>query len=200
MKKGITKEQAIDVALELMKDKEDIRNVNLREIARSIGCAHTNLYNYFKSLDDLLWEAHMEILRRFSWNLEKHLVTIDDNEKKLDCFFNEFLDFALNNRGWFRLAWVEVIRGERPKIDEAITSGTVDNLVEIIENIWVELYGEGCEKNKIRNALHIVHSYIHGELSIYIAQRSLLSDKKEFKAYVINVSKTMIRLLLKKEE
>jgi len=31
-------------------DKEEgLRGVNLRKIAREIGCAHTNAYNYFDS-------------------------------------------------------------------------------------------------------------------------------------------------------
>ncbi len=44
-KKKITKEQIISTALDLMRDKNELRTVNMREIARTLGCAHTNIYN-----------------------------------------------------------------------------------------------------------------------------------------------------------
>ncbi|MBZ9622502.1 TetR/AcrR family transcriptional regulator [Clostridium sp. FP2] len=200
MKKGITKEQAIDAALELMRNRDDIRSVNLREIARNLGCAHTNLYNYFGSFDDLLWEAHIEVLKKFSENLEKHISVVDNYDQKLLCFFNEFVDFYINNKGWFRLAWVEIIGGERPKVDEIATVKVVDGLVENIETIWKNLYNYTPKRDKIRNVLHIVHAYMQGEVSIYIARRSLISDESEFKIYVANTAKSMFELLLSKEE
>ena len=65
MRKGITKEQVVETTLKLIKDSENIRSVNLRGVAREIGCAHTNLYNYFSSFDELLWCAHIRILEIF---------------------------------------------------------------------------------------------------------------------------------------
>jgi len=83
MKKSITKEQIIETALDLLKDKSDIRSVNLREIARVLGCAHTNLYNYFPSFNDLLWEAHMEIENQFIKKIALELESVQDGYLKI---------------------------------------------------------------------------------------------------------------------
>lgn len=196
IKKGITKEQVIDVALSLMKDKEDIRSINLREIARTLGCAHTNLYNYFGSFDDLLWEAHIALLQKASDSIKDKLSQTDDEELKLEYFFFEFVDFYLNNKGWFRLVWVEIIGGQRPKSNEIAIVQTVDTFVDSLKTIWINLYGVELQKERMKYAFHNVHCYIHGEVSIYIARRSLIPEENEFKKYVTNEAVRMMKLLL----
>lgn len=200
MKKGITKEQVIDVALNLMREKEDIRSVNLREIARVLGCAHTNLYNYFGSFDDLLWEAHVALLQKASDSVKEKISQTDDEELKLQYFFFEFVDFYLNNKGWFRLAWVEIIGGKRPKSNEIATVQAVDTFVDSLITIWKNLYELEPQKEKMKYALHNVHCYIYGEVSIYIARRSLIPEESEFKKYVVKEAVKMMKLLLNSKE
>lgn len=200
MKKGITKEQVIDVALNLMKEKEDIRSVNLRVIARELDCAHTNLYNYFGSFDDLLWEAHITLLQKASDSVKDKMSQTNDEELRLQYFFFEFVDFYLNNIGWFRLAWVEIIGGKRPQINETATVQTVDTFVDSLITIWKNLYGLEPQKEKMKYALHNVHCYIHGEVSIYIARRSLIPEENEFKQYVTKEAVKMLKLLLSSKE
>ncbi|WP_027624542.1 TetR/AcrR family transcriptional regulator [Clostridium lundense] len=199
MKKGITKEQVIEQTLSLIKDKENIRDVNLRGIARAIGCAHTNLYNHFSCFDDLLWCTHIAILKRFLDGLSEKISQIDDYRSKLECFFSCFVEFPLYNKGWFRLAWFEIIQGERPEDDKIATVETVDAFADIIENIWDNLYGFTPNKEKIKYVLHNVHCYIHGEVSIYIAKRSLIQDEIAFKNYVTKEAIKFTRLLLNEE-
>lgn len=200
MKKGISKEQVIDTALNLLKDKEDIRSVNMREIARVLGCAHTNLYNYFGSFDDLLWEAHIALLNRASDSVKEKMSQTNDQELKLQYFFFEFVDFYLNNKGWFRLAWVEIIGGNRPESNEIATVQTVDTFVDSLISIWKNLYGAEPQKEKMKYALHNVHCYIYGEVSIYIAKRSLIPEENEFKKYVTKEAVKMMKLLMNTRE
>lgn len=200
MKKGITKEQVVEQTLILIKDKENIRSVNLREIARSLGCAHTNLYNYFSSFDDLLWVTHIKVLEIFLQELNEKLLKSNDDELKLKYFFAQFVEFPLHNKGWFRLAWFEILKGERPEENNIATMKTVDAFVDAIENIWNSIYGFAPNKDKIRYAIHNVHCYIHGEVSIYIAKRGLIQEEVAFKDYVITESIKIMKLLLNSEE
>ncbi len=199
MKKGITKEQIVEQTLILIRDKENIRNVNLREVARNLGCAHTNLYNYFSSFDDLLWITHIKVLEIFLQELNERLLKSDEDELKLKYFFTQFVEFPLNNKGWFRLAWFEILEGERPEEDNIATVKTVDAFVDVIENIWNGIYGFAPNKNKIRYAIHNVHCYIHGEVSIYIAKRGLIQEEVDFKDYVVTESIKLMKLLLNSE-
>ena len=49
--------------LELIAEEGGSLSVNLRAISRRMGCAHTNVYNYFASYGDLLWAAFRRALR-----------------------------------------------------------------------------------------------------------------------------------------
>lgn len=196
MKKGITKEQVIETTLKLIKDNENIRSVNLRGVAREIGCAHTNLYNYFSSFDELLWNSHIEILKIFLEELKEKIFETDDYELKLNYFYNHFVDFYLEHKGWFRLAWFEILEGNRPEEDKIATIETVDAFVEIIEGIWIKIYNSAPSREKIREVVHDVHCYIHGEVSIYIAKRGLIQEEDIFKKYVVKKSIKLTRVLL----
>ncbi len=154
MKKNISKEQIIDTTLELLKDKSDIRTINLREIARVLGCAHTNLYNYFPSFQDLLWEAHMEI---------EH---IDDIQ---------------------------------PEIDKIVTEKAVNTMIELLEDIWLHVYPEVPDKERIHGVLHDVHCYIVGEVSNFINGRGFIQDKELLKQHIAKSSVTFFTLSLREE-
>lgn len=191
MRKGITKEQVINKALELMRDKEDIRSVNLRVIAREVGCAHTNLYNYFSSLDDLLRETYIEILERFSIILKENISKIEDYQLKLKIFFTKIIDFYLDNKGWFRLIWVEKIGGDKDA-NYIAASQTVDGFIVIMEDIWKHLYSHTPNREQIKNTIHVVHCYIYGEVSIYIANHSLFQNDMECSKFIPLIAKEQI--------
>ena len=50
------------MTLALIAETGGSQDVNLREISRRVGCAHTNLYNYYPTYQDLLWEAFRRVL------------------------------------------------------------------------------------------------------------------------------------------
>ncbi len=62
LRSGVTADRFVDTTLELIAEQGGSGPVNLRQIARRLGCAHTNLYNYFASYPDLLWEAFRRTL------------------------------------------------------------------------------------------------------------------------------------------
>lgn len=199
MKKGIDKEQIIDEALNLIKDNEDIRSINMRQIARNLGCAHTNIYNYFDSFENLLYEAHISLLKIASDSVHGKMLQTDSHSLKLQYFFSEFVDFYLNNKGWFRLAWVETIGSSIPKNNELATIQTVNDFADNLIDIWEHIHNTRPSKKKMKYALHNVHCYIHGEISIYIANRSLITEQNTFKKYVVEQSVKILRLLLESD-
>jgi AcrR family transcriptional regulator len=61
----ITADRFIDTMLALIVESGGSQSVNLRQIARRIGCAHTNCYNYFASYEHLRWAAFRRALRLY---------------------------------------------------------------------------------------------------------------------------------------
>lgn len=63
----------VETALDLIAEEGGSGNVNLRQISRRIGCAHTNVYNYFGGYRDLLWAAFRRTLARYGEWLTRDL-------------------------------------------------------------------------------------------------------------------------------
>lgn len=197
MKKNITKEQIIEKALDLLKDSNDIRNVNLREIARVLGCAHTNLYNYFSSYNDLLWEAHIQIEKIFIKQVLFALESVHDSKAKLHKFFYFLAEFYLDHKGWFRLLWLDYIDDVRPEKDKIATEEVVDTMVKILEDIWLSIYTNAPNHERIHAVLHDVHCYIIGEVSNFINGRGLIQDKELLKKHIEDTAVTFFELSLR---
>lgn len=196
MKKKITKEQVVETALELMRYNNNLGALNLREIARTLGCAHTNLYNYFSSYNELLWETHAAIHVVFMKIITEKLKTTDTAERRFVCFFETFVDMYMDNKGWFRLLWHEYIKGDRPQRDIEVTGDANKMVNNYISDIWNELFGEYPDKNKVKRVLHNTHCYIVGEISNYILGRGLIEDEKELKKYITHEAIRMFKLCL----
>ena len=199
MKKSITKEQVIETSLDLLKNKSDIRSVNLREIARVLGCAHTNLYNYFPSFNDLLWEAHMEIQKQFIEKIALELARVQDDKHKLHQFYFSLSELYLDHKGWFRLAWLDYIDDARPERDKVETEKVVNTMVEMLESIWLGIYPHAPARERIHSVLHDVHCYIVGEVSNFINGRGLIQDSEILKQHIAETAATFFTLALEGE-
>ena len=196
MKKNITKEQIVETALELVRNKSDLHGLNLREIARTLGCAHTNLYNYFPSYNDLLWEMHAAIQEVFMEMLAKKLESTNTAELRLSYFFEAFADMYIDNKGWFRLAWHEHVEGDRPQRDIEATEETNRFLNSHISGIWEDLAGGTPDADASKRVLHNTHCYIVGEVSNYLLGRGLIENEAELKTYITHEATRMFRLCL----
>ena len=195
MKKGITKEHIVDAALALADGQTmPMHTVGFRDIARLVGCAHTNLYNYFDSYDALLWAAQEEILRRLQSAIEVRLEQAAGFFDALEAFFGGMLDMYLAHPGWFYLAWHERLQTPRPKSHYDLTVSTVDAMVAALTAVF-ERAGQHVDAQDMRMNLHNVHAYIHGELSIYLAGRGLLREEAPFREYTVRQAARMLRLL-----
>ncbi|MDR0286967.1 MAG: TetR/AcrR family transcriptional regulator [Clostridiales bacterium] len=196
MKKNITKEQIVKTALELMRNKIDLHGLNLREIARTLGCAHTNIYNYFTSYNDLLWETHAALQEVFIEVLTKKLDTAETAEMEFAYFFEAFVNTYIDNKGWFRLEWHENIEGKRPMRDIEATDTTNKWLNTHISDIWKELYGEYPNADNTKRVLHNTHCYIVGEISNYILGRGLIENEAKLKNYITREAIRIFKLCL----
>lgn len=196
MSKGITKENIVNITLDLIRDKENIRNVNLREIARVLGCAHTNLYNHFADLDGILWDALDEVLIRSADFILINIDSIEQPERKLEHFYKQFIDFYLENRGWFRLFWIEKLQGERSDNNRRLTADIVEKYVVVLTLLFEKLYHVKLTNKQVMYTLHTVHCYMYGEISIFISGRGLITEGKEFREYILGECLKLSKLLV----
>lgn len=197
-KKKITKEQIISTALDLIRNRNELRTVNMREVARTLGCAHTNIYNYFPSYTDLLWETHTTILEVFMDTLREKISATTTAEIELQYFFDTFVQIYLDNKGWFRLVWLEYIGDDRPKSNMEATAKVHLELNHIVVSIWRELDGVAPDVAIVNRVVHNTHCYIIGEISNYISGRGLIENETELREYIVKESINMMTCCMRK--
>lgn len=192
MASKITKELIIDTTLDLINDKEGIYHVNLREIARKLGCAHTNLYNYFNNFEEILWQALKCTFLRLLDYVTLDIENIYNTDLRLEYFFSRFIEFYIYNKGWFKLIWFDKISENRPEESTEI----IHRAVDILTNILYESYSDVITKEQSHYILHTVHCYLHGEVSIYISGKGLIKEEIQFKNYVTKECIKITKLLI----
>ena len=198
MKKEITKEKIIETALMLMRDGSSPEAKNLRAVARALDCAHTNLYNYFPSYNDLLWDAYRALMEVFLSELDKKLQSAGTPEQRLTAYFGFFTEFYLDNKGWFRLVWQEQIGGVRPQRHVETLQKTNAGLNRRLSDNVCERTGKTPDSDKLKAVLHTIHCYIIGEVSNFILGRGIISDETELRAHVTREAVKLFRFYLQK--
>jgi AcrR family transcriptional regulator len=190
MRKEIDKAGVIATAKRLMK-KEGPSQVSFRSVARELGCAHTNLYNYFPNAETLIYESGESILQDMALAAREGLDSATSTQARLERFYSNTLQLYLDHPGWFHLIWSYPPRSERASESEARINGAIQRFVETTrENLkYCTNYMDA------HNLLHTVHAYLLGELSIYFGGRSLFKDRKALESYVVQRCVELTQLL-----
>ena len=158
--------------LKLIDEKGGCKGVNLRRIAERAGCAHTNTYNYFDSLDGLLWAAMDESLARLEAFVNEALNPEQVSGNPLRIFLDAQLDYSLNHPGQYRLFWMEPLKGAAP--------GNVLSSLERMRVMWVRMIAGSVSatssNEKLRWAGQLVHGYFHGEICKVIGRSAFVAN------------------------
>lgn len=198
-RKPISREQIIEMTLKLLRNRSEVQSLNLREIARALGCAHTNLYNYFPSYPQLLWEAHAACVEKMSEQIGAVAAAALAPKYRLQAFFYAVVRVYLENTGWFRLAWLEYLKEPRPESNELAVTAAREMMNRTVAQIWQEMTGRSASPVKLEETVHFVHCYLIGEISNYISGRRLIEEEEEFCRSVVRQAVRCTALLLREE-
>lgn len=177
MKKDII----IEIALEILDSRGTSQAINLREIARIGGFKHTNIYNYFDSLEALLWEVQYKVLENEIKYIMNNIVRTD-RESYMKSFFSAIFDYFDNRKGQYWIIWFDNISGESPDKNEEERKKIGRILVEIIS-----LFSENKTEHELFEKVGLIHSYFHGEFSKYLSGRTLNKDSIKTKEFIIDM-------------
>lgn len=198
-KNAITAQQAVDTALELLRGRREVKSLNLREIARALGCAHTNLYHYFSSYPQLLWAAYAAALGRMTQEIQRSLKKDFSPRLLFHDFFQALVGVYLNNPGWFRLVWLEYLGEECPESAVLSARAARRQMEDTVADLWRQSTGKTPDPALLHRTVHTVHCYLVGELSNFLSGRRLLEDAVEFQEYVVRQAARMTELFLQEE-
>jgi AcrR family transcriptional regulator len=160
--------QYVDAALAHIDKSGGAGGLNLRELSRTIGCAHTNAYNYFASSDELVWHSLVGALARLmQYTLDAMAQVGADPGPRLEAFVGSQVEFAMAHPGWYRLIWLDPLPGTPPPALVSALNEPRMLFAEIIAKLAPPALGEG----QARHIADILHNYLHGALSKLVAER-----------------------------
>lgn len=185
-------QRLVAAALDLIVRNGGCRGVNLRQIAARAGCAHTNAYNYFDSLEKLLWAALLQALELQFANTEKALrVQATATADPLRALITAQVTFAQRNPGLYRLFWLEPLSGKPPV--------EVLQRLDAMRQLWVRHLGARLASLRSRTdpawAGQIIHGYFHGEVCKLVGRHAFLPESADDRARIVANTLALVDLI-----
>ena len=160
----------IKETISLIEEKGGSKNVNLREISKKVGCAHTNAYNYFDGFEGLMWAAFEEALKIYGNAMITGLNSKMSGYKYFNRLIKNLIDFAIHNSGLYRFIASDPIDYE--SIPEALMS-LIIKLKQYFIDIIILLSKEKLTEKESHNTADIILAYLDGETLNLINERFL---------------------------
>ena len=180
MNKHLSEQVIVDKALEIIERTEGMSSFNMRNLARELGCAHTNIYNYFDSFNSLLWTVAAYAMRRMS----EYIFV----ENTLEDFMRRYVDFAFEHSGLYRLIWFYKIESQMPDhLRESFVYPSKKS-VEIYKKELGSMEGEEFE------SIQISLAYAHGEIAMALTKRIDISDLESWKLRVLHNALDILKI------
>ncbi|WP_297428049.1 TetR/AcrR family transcriptional regulator [Clostridium sp.] len=191
-KKNISKELIIETTLALIEENDGMRDVNLRGIAKRIGCNHTNLYNYFDGLDEIFWESLGQAIRNMVEYSDSNLDKTDDLEEKLYLLLANMIDFSFQHVSWYRLMWLDNIKGE----PSSEVFEVIKNAGEKFNEKILKACSNRINKKRAEEVGDILFGYLNGEICKWISHRGFEDSEEKVKTKILLNLKHLYKLLI----
>jgi AcrR family transcriptional regulator len=169
-KTGPTADRYIETTVELIAEKGGSADVNLREISRRIGCAHTNAYNYFASREDLVWHALRNVLLQYGSAISRGL---DDSLSPRTYFrrmFRNMVEWSVENPGLHRFI------SSDPMDPEEIPRDIIESVIELknwFAKVLKVLAHDRAAGDDLERLVDVTLGYLDGEVFNLINGRVL---------------------------
>ena len=142
---GPLAERYVEETLALIAERGSSNEVNVREISRRIGCAHTNVYNYFGGREELLWAAFHQALLLYAESLTHGLDASLSGHAYFRRLMGNMVEWPLENPGLHRFI------SSDPLDPEQIPKDILETVEDFFEGIKEFLKGvkdvfEGSEE------------------------------------------------------
>ena len=162
-----TADRFVETTLELISESGGSLGVNLREIARRMGCAHTNVYNYYDSFDDLLWSAFRRVLDDYSDFWARDLDESLARDEYLRRLITNLVAYPQQHPGLYRFI------GSDPISAGDFPDDILDTVVAMKQQLFAAFRNcaPGTDVTVVDEACNIVYAYIDGETFNLINER-----------------------------
>jgi AcrR family transcriptional regulator len=181
----------VDAALKIIEEKGSLHGVNLRQIAREAGCAHTNVYNYYQDFEALLWDVFKRIGELAIEYNTRHVQTGLSLDETVLQVFSAQIDFAYDHPGWYRCLWLEPLSGKPPQEMLDGRRKQREGMAALISQAGQQT----LDVQQADNVFVILFNYVHGAICLMINGRIYRSDLTTYKAQTLKNVQTLLKVL-----
>jgi AcrR family transcriptional regulator len=168
LRTGPTADRFVETTLDLIAEEGGAGPVNLRQVSRRMGLAHTNLYNYFAGFQDLLWAAFRRTLSIYGAWLTQALDDSLEPEEYLRRVLVNLASFPQTHPGLYR--FIASDRLPMSEIPEDILD-TVGRMKQwLSETLWA-VSGSELDPDEAAAIADMVLAYVDGETLNLINER-----------------------------
>jgi AcrR family transcriptional regulator len=170
-----TAERLIEATLELIAERGGSTRVNLREVARRVGCAHTNVYNHFAGYDDLLWAAFRRVLVLYGRAMSQGLDDACSPSEYYRRLVTNLAGFPQECPGLYRFIGSDPFGGSQIPPDVLET-------VAVMKQWMCDAFqasAPGISADAAADTCYIVYAYLDGESFNLINERTVPGEDVE---------------------
>jgi AcrR family transcriptional regulator len=168
LRTGTTADRFVETTLDLIAEEGGAGPINLRQVSRRMGCAHTNLYNYFASFQDLLWMAFRRTLSIYGLWLTQDLDDSLGPEEYLRRVLVNLASFPQTHPGLYRF-----IASDRLPMSEIPGDilDTVNRMKHWLSETLAAVSDAGIDPDDAAHIADMVLAYVDGETLNLINER-----------------------------
>jgi AcrR family transcriptional regulator len=179
----------IQAAKELLKG-EGLRSVSTRSVAEKAGYSYATLYNYFRDINDLVFECVKDFQSECTDFVKTRTKKSERGKEKLKAIALAYIDYFIEYPGTFELCFLEKITaiGSRNELTELIYS-FLDRLCQ--EELDYCIREKQISRPKAERIRHQFRFTVMG-LLLFFENRRQPAGYKDF----TDLSKRMIRTII----
>ncbi len=157
-----------------------IESVTVRDVADQAGYAYPTLYNYFKSLDELLWYTRNMMILEVGEYIRDNIKTPPVNARGISELFRTYIDYYLKYPNVFRFFYFyHLEKGEDSSLKNGFDFDFEKQIAQIAEYFIKE---KGFRHGKIITVLKTVLYSVHGMLMLHLSDNYNLAKDEIYRS------------------
>ncbi|WP_193708453.1 TetR family transcriptional regulator [Alkalibaculum sporogenes] len=156
---------------------EGIESISIRKVAEKAGYSYTTLYNYFKDINELLWEVKLLMINDLV-ELKKDIVENENIKDGLKSLFGTYIRYFFEYPNIFKFFYFHKVTQPTKNDDDRKTEPNYEAMMMSVLNGFVL---EGILKDKDIEVVGKTLIYsVHGLLTLYFSGNGDITEKSVY--------------------
>jgi len=200
----------MSIAERKLKEKEEMRKLildgarkvflekgyesaSIRSIADEINYSPSSIYFYFKEKGEIFHELHEEGFRLLLGKMQV-LAHVTDPYERLKAMGAVFIDFAMHNKDFYNLMFIEEkpLKGKAAAEGTSLGNKTLNNLIHVVKECMQAGKFKGMNAE---NVSFLILSSLHGMSALFCKDRTSTFTNRSSERLIKDGFQTLVAML-----